>query len=159
MPYQGFNQEATPLRGPYGSPKGDLFMSATSLSLALLLLSAPTPPGAWILKCDVSPPGATPASAVRVFRLGPSLLQEWKPDTKAFGPNLCLSFQCKADSARLEGSIESPTVIFTITLDRAANEASWRTVGATGEARTSGVCTAEADKTQPAAALDDRTGS
>jgi hypothetical protein len=124
-------------------------MSPAPLLLALVLQGAPPAPGAWIMQCDVRSPEQGAAAAVRVFRVGPSLLQEWTPEHREFGPNLCLSFQCKGDHGRLEGSIVSASLIFTLSFDPQARRADWRTVGASGLKRTSGACTAEPDKAKP----------
>ena len=127
-------------------------MLTASLLLALLPVNdTPAPaPAAWILTCDVGRQAAAGApTAVRVFRVAPSLIQEWKADRKAFGPNLCLSFRCTSDRGRLEGSIESRTLVFTLTFDPQARSASWRTVGASGNARTSGPCAARAEAAAP----------
>ena len=120
-------------------------MLATSFVLAHLLLAAAPAPGAWILRCDVGAPGTAQADAVRVFRVGPALLQERKSGDDEFGPNLCHSFKCQADRDRLVASLESASVIFTVTFDPKTRRAAWRTQGATGQARTSGGCTAQRD--------------
>jgi hypothetical protein len=126
-------------------------MLAASFALASLLLAQAPAPGGWILSCDTAP--ARPGAAVqtRVFRLGPGRLQEWKADQKAFGPNLCQLFRCRADRGRLEGAIESSSVIFTITYDPQSKQASWRTTGVSGGARTSGACAARPDAAGPSA--------
>src|SRR5688572_9777316 len=116
-------------------------MLPASLLLALVLQTATPAPGAWILQCDVGSSEASAAPEVRVFRLAPSLLQEWKAENREFGPNLCLAFKCRGDRDRLEGSIETATLIFTLTFDPQARRADWRTVGASGQRRTSGICT------------------
>lgn len=96
---------------------------------------------AFIATCDVGPPGqGQQGPATRVFRVAPGSLQEWQAEHKAFGPNLCLSFSCTGERGKLEGRIESASLIFTLALDPAAKTAAWRTVGASGLARTSGTC-------------------
>lgn len=117
--------------------------------ILMLALASPTagpegrvPAGAWILRCDMPPAPSSPprADPVRVFRLAPKVFQEWQPDRRTFGPNLCLSFPCRADMARLEGVIESRTLVVTIAVDRSRRSATWRTTGASGLSRTQGAC-------------------
>lgn len=121
--------------------------------LAAALQVAAAPPagsGRWILRCEVgaSDAASTRMPAVRTFRVGPKLLQEWKASDQKFGPNLCEVFTCKADPKKLEGTINSSSLILTIKLDRVTRQASWRTVGASGMARTSGPCAARPDSGQ-----------
>jgi hypothetical protein len=123
--------------------------AAVALLLAPSAAGMASPQGAWILKCDMASP-AEAAAGVRTYRLGRNLFQEWKPDTKAFGPNLCLSFACKADSDRLEGVLSAATLTLTISLNPQTSQASWRTVGATQLGRSSGVCSAAPDTTAAA---------
>lgn len=117
-------------------------MLAASFALASLLVAQAPASGGWILTCDKAPTGPGAAAQTRTFRLGPGRLQEWKADQKVFGPNLCQVFRCRADRGRLEGAIESASVIFTITYDPQTKRASWRTTGVSGGARTSGACAA-----------------
>ena len=124
-------------------------MLAPALVLAAVLMQAASgagkAAGPWILACDV----ATPAAAAhRTFRLGPQLFQEWKPDERRFGANLCLSFKCSADRDRLEGTLSSNSLILTIQVDPARKAASWRTVGASGLSRTTGPCSIAPDTGQ-----------
>lgn len=122
-----------------------LLRSACLLAAFPLMAAAAQP--AWVATCDVSAPGqAQNPSAVRTFRVGAGLFQEWQADRKAFGPNLCLSFACRGDRGKLEGRIESASVIFTLQLDPTAKTAAWRTVGASGMSRTSGACTVRPDR-------------
>jgi hypothetical protein len=107
---------------------------------------AAVPKGPWILTCDVASPGDT-GPEHRIFRVGPKLFQEWKPDSKAFGYNMCSSFTCRTNRGKLEGQISSPSVVLTITLDPKTRQANWRTLGASGTKRTSGPCTIKADPT------------
>lgn len=118
---------------------------AVTLAMLQLAAAAPPPQERWILRCEVGAPDmpATRMPAVRTFRVGPGLLQEWKASDQAFGQNLCLVFPCKADRQRLEGTISSSSLMLTLRLDRKARTASWRTVGASGMARTSGPCAAQ----------------
>lgn len=116
-----------------------------ALAVAAILqaaAAASAPQGSWILKCEVGVPdvASTRMPAVRTFRIGPNLLQEWRPSEQKFGQNLCLVFSCRADPGRLEGTISSASVMLTIKLDSKANKASWRTVGASGMTRTTGPC-------------------
>jgi hypothetical protein len=101
------------------------------------------PSEAWILTCDMPRPEA--AADKRVFRIAPKFLAEWNASANAFGYNLCDSFPCVVRTDRLEGVISSPTVVLTISLDRAAGTAAWRAQGASGLSRTSGACAIRPD--------------
>lgn len=125
-------------------------MLATPLALASLLLAQAAPQGAWILSCDTVATGPGTAKP-RVFRLAPGQFQEWNAGQKAFGPNLCQLFRCSADRGRLQGAIESTSVIVTITYDPRSKQASWRTTGVSGGARTSGACSAKPEASPPRA--------
>jgi hypothetical protein len=114
--------------------------AVASLLLAQSASAAPGPAGPWVLSCDMG------AAAPRVFRIGPKLFQEWKPERRAFGSNLCLAFACHADRGTLEGVISSSTLILTISLDPATRQATWKTAGASGLSRTNGPCTISAEK-------------
>jgi hypothetical protein len=120
-------------------------MAAGLMSAVLQQASAAiVPQGPWILTCDVASPGESGPSQ-RIFRVGPKLFQEWKPDSKSFGYNMCSSFNCRTDRGKLEGQISSPSVVLTITLDPKARQANWRTLGAAGQKRTSGPCSIKKD--------------
>lgn len=124
-----------------------------ALAVAAILQAAAVataPQGTWILKCEVGAPdvASTRMPAVRTFRIGPKLLQEWKPSEQKFGQNLCQIFTCKADPGRLEGTISSASVMLTIKLDAKTRKASWRTVGASGMTRTTGPCAVQAQSSQ-----------
>jgi hypothetical protein len=128
---------------------------AAGMATALLLMAAGAPSAAanaWILTCNMAAPGEDPSgpNARRVFRLGRRLLQEWKPDQKQFGPNLCQSFSCIGASDRLQGVISSATLSLTISLDLATGRATWRTLGASGLRTTSGPCTVKLEEPPPA---------
>jgi len=97
---------------------------------------------AWILQCRID----STTQAVRTFRAAPRLLQEWRPDDKRFGPNLCEIFSCTADRDRLEGVMTSASLILTLRVERSSGQASWKTVGASGLKETSGPCAAEREK-------------
>lgn len=123
----------------------------TPLLAALLLAAASTPAasaGSWVLKCDISavPGGGASPAATRTFRLAPGVFQEWRASDQRFGPNLCASFSCRRTAGRLEGSISSASVILTIALEPAQRRATWRTMGASGMKRTSGLCAVEPDR-------------
>lgn len=141
-------------------------MLAPLLLLAMLAPSpasgtgsqAPALASAFILRCDMGAPTADATGGVRTFRLAPSVFQEWRADRHEFGPNLCGSFRCRADKARLEGVIESRTLILTITMDRSARSATWKTRGASGLSRTQGACTVTAEKQPAAGALKGSAG-
>jgi hypothetical protein len=114
-----------------------------ALALSLLLqASAPQPPGAFVLKCDMTGTraGWGNAEVWRTFRLAPNSFQEWKADEGKFGPNLCSSYACSADKDRLQGTIGSATLIVTVELSADRRNATWSATGASGLARSSGVC-------------------
>ncbi len=118
-------------------------MLATALLLALWAPATDTPTGdGWILRCHVDGAG----QAVRTFRVAPKELREWRPADQRFGPNLCLTFACKADRDKLEGQISSASLILTLRVDRASGQGSWSTVGASGLKQTSGPCDAQRAK-------------
>lgn len=124
-------------------------MLGRKIAIAALILSgvagaaraAAPPAGPWILTCDMPSSAAPATTAHRVFRIGPRLLQEWRPDDKRFGNNLCASFACAADRDRLEATISSPSLILTVQVDRRTGGATWRTQGASNLARSNGSCT------------------
>jgi hypothetical protein len=123
-------------------------MSVNALAPILAVaLAAAQPPVAerWILTCDIpsGPANAAQPAAPRVFRLGPKLFQEWKPDTNRFGTNLCEAFTCAADRDNLTGTLTSASVILTVTMNPASGSGGWTTTGATNLPQTQGRCTAE----------------
>jgi len=95
--------------------------------------------GAFILNCQMPSAGSAPSE--RVFRIAPRVFQEWRPADKAFGNNLCASFPCSANRDRLEGTISSASVVFTVQVDRRTGGATWRTQGASNLATSTGACT------------------
>lgn len=97
----------------------------------------------WILTCDM-PSREAPADK-RVFRLGPQLFQERNASTGSYGYNLCDAFPCAVRGDRMEGTISSTTLVLTISLDRAARQATWRAQGASGLSKSSGACSVSAD--------------
>jgi len=102
--------------------------------------------GFWILACEMPKPGGgEPADGLRTFRLGPRSFQERKPGQESFGSNLCGSFACVAEGGRMQGTISSASLILTISLDPRTRSATWRTVGASGLAETSGHCSVQPD--------------
>jgi hypothetical protein len=124
-------------------------LSVAFASIVLLMQApagAPNSPSSWIVSCDL---GSKGDAGPRVFRLGPEVFQEWKPETRSFGPNLCQSFQCLADASRLQGTIRSTTLTVTIQVEPGRQEATWQTQGASGLSRTSGACTIQPDKPSP----------
>lgn len=116
-------------------------MNSAGVLLAALLLPAAASPaqGPWIATCDVG------EAAPRIFRIGPKLFQQWKPEDGKFGSNLCLSFTCHGDGHLLSGQISSSSVILTITLDLDRKAGSWKTVGASGLSRKEGPCSVKPD--------------
>ena len=121
-------------------------------ALAALALAAAAPPApaprTFILKCETGPaaPGAPPVDPVRVFRLGTGLLQEWRPQERRFGPNLCSAFAGRRAQGSLEGTVSSASTALTLRLDPAQRNATWRVTGASGLKRTSGPCSVQAEK-------------
>jgi len=119
-------------------------MKFAGLMLAILLLgvgrAAQAAPGPWIVTCDVGQPEP------RVFRIAPRLFQEWRPERKQFGSNLCQSFACHGDRHRMEGSISSATLVFTVSLDVDRGQGSWRAIGSSGLSRRDGPCTVVVEK-------------
>jgi hypothetical protein len=128
------------------------------IALAIIALLAPGPApaatGAWILHCQIgeAPDGQGSQGGqgeVRTFRVAPKVLQEWRPADRRFGPNLCETFACKVDRARLEGVISSASLILTLRVDRDTGQGSWSTVGASGLKQTRGACRVEPEKAGP----------
>ncbi len=116
-----------------------------ALIAAAATVAAPNPAGrtALILSCDVGPGSGVKdvrASNVRVFRLAPRTFQEWNPDLRRFGNNLCQAYACSAENGRLRGAISSASLTVTVEVDPATGAGGWRTTGASGRARTSGSC-------------------
>lgn len=111
-----------------------------ALAIMLLQSSPPsTPPRqAWILECGM--PNREGQPGPRTFRLGRQLFEEWRPDEKRFGGNLCLVFQCRAEAGQYEGVISSASLILKVRAAPETGLATWSTVGASGYAKTSGVC-------------------
>jgi hypothetical protein len=131
-------------------------IDAAALGAALAIAAAPGPygEGPWILTCNMAGPNEsqTGPNAQRTFRIGRRLFQEWRPETKQFGRNLCQSLSCVGAPDKLQGVISSPTLSLTITLDLANGQASWRTLGASGLRVTSGPCTVRPDEAAPKSA-------
>jgi hypothetical protein len=102
----------------------------------------------WILTCNMPRAGedANAQNAQRVFRIGRRLFQEWRPEEKQFGRNLCQAFSCIGSPDRLQGVLSSSTLSVTVTLDLTTHRATWRTVGASGLQATSGMCSVKPDK-------------
>jgi hypothetical protein len=128
-------------------------MAAAGAALALLAAASGSAQGPWILTCSVAGPAGAPAAAAtsRVFRIGTGLLQEWRPAEHEFGTNLCLAHPCVAEKGRLEGVISSASLILTIGLNPENGTATWRTVGASNLAATSGTCAMKLDTAKPKA--------
>jgi hypothetical protein len=120
------------------------------LSLAVFLGVAAAAPsqGPWILTCNMAGPNeaASSPNAQRVFRIGPQLFQQWLPQKNAFGRNLCISHRCERAADHLGGTISSPSLVLTVTLDLTRGTASWRTQGASNLRTNSGPCTVGPDK-------------
>jgi hypothetical protein len=125
---------------------------AAGMAAVLALAPAAAPPtGPWILTCDMAAPsdGQAASPSQRVFRIAPRVFQEWSPDSKRFGPNLCAAYSCARAPGRLEGTISSSTLNLTISLDLATRRGAWRTEGASGLSRTSGACAAKPEQPRP----------
>lgn len=120
----------------------------TALALALTLTAAGAPAqGPWILACNMAGPEEDQSgpNAHRMFRIGPQLFQAWNATANQFGPNLCASYSCRGDRARLEGEISTSTLVLTISLDLATHQGAWRTTGASNLRATHGPCSVKAD--------------
>lgn len=84
----------------------------------------------------------------RIFRLAPDNFQEWKADEKRFGANLCRNFKCVRSAEKLEGTVQSSSVSYTIGIDRNTRAGYWRSQGATGFSESSGACRETTDPAQ-----------
>ena len=124
-------------------------MMTLGLALAALLLEAASgaapAPKSWILRCDIPQPrtAAPGAPTMRTLRIAPKVLQEWRPAEQKFGPNLCRSYACRTTGNGLEGQVSSASLVFSVQVDPSRTRATWRTMGASGLKKTSGVCSIE----------------
>ena len=106
------------------------------------------------LSCDIPAPMGIEGSATaapsgpRIFRIAPGSFSEWDQDERAFGPSLCEAFTCKADAQRLEGTITSASIIYTIGVDHTTGVGYWRAKGASNLPRNEGTCSLIADPTR-----------
>jgi hypothetical protein len=80
---------------------------------------------------------ATPT--VRTFRISAGSFQEWDADLKAFGGNLCQAYACVRAAGRMEGTIGSASVTYTVGIVSGGG-AYWRAAGATRLASDHGAC-------------------
>lgn len=128
-------------------------MAPSNLVVAtlLLLLQAWPPPASprnlWILECDM--PGRDGLPGPRVFRLGQQRFEEWRPDEKRFGGNMCAVFPCRRDEGSYEGIISSASLILTVRASPETGLATWSTIGASGFKKTSGTCQIRPDTGAP----------
>ena len=105
------------------------------------------------LSCDIPTPmgieGSAPAAPIgpRIFRIAPGSFSEWDPEEHTFGPSLCDAFTCSADAQRLEGTITSASIIYTIGVDHTTGVGYWRAKGASNLPRNEGTCSLIADPT------------
>lgn len=110
--------------------------------LAVMAQAAAPPP--VTLSCSIparAVAGAPPVPPVeRIFRVGQGSFQEWDVATGKFGGNLCGAFACRKTPDRLEGTIGSASVTYTIGMIPGAKTGYWRAVGATGFAAKEGAC-------------------
>ncbi|MET0293528.1 MAG: hypothetical protein ABW042_00805 [Phenylobacterium sp.] len=121
---------------------------APLVALSMMLLPAPSAQRLerfWVLRCDLGPSVDPSTPRVRVFRIGPGVLQEWRAGSDRFGSTMCSTLTCKVSPQRLEGSVGSASLILTIRMDPATRQASWSTVGASGLKQVQGGCAVEAD--------------
>ena len=106
------------------------------------------------LSCDIPTPmgieGSAPAAPIgpRIFRIAPGSFSEWDPEEHTFGPSLCDAFTCSADAQRLEGTITSASIIYTIGVDHTTGVGYWRAKGASNLPRNEGTCSLIADPTR-----------
>lgn len=103
------------------------------------------------LSCDIPSPigiegsaGAAPIGP-RFFRIAPGSFSEWNSRYHEFGPSLCEAFTCIADAQRLEGTITSASMVYSIGVDRTTGRGYWRAKGASNLPRTEGTCSLIAD--------------
>lgn len=105
-----------------------------------------------VMTCAMTRPSTAPPGAAkpiireeRTFRIGPDRLEEWRPEDRRYGPNLCAAFGCAGNADRTEGTIGSASVTYTIGVDHRSGSGYWRSVGASGRSETQGVCRQVAD--------------
>lgn len=121
----------------------------TSLFAAIGLCIALQANAAWsqparVLSCDIPAqlgsigPATTGQAQPRIFRLSPNRFEEWSAADREFGPNLCETFPCKSDAQRLEGTITTASVAYSIGVDQEG--AHWRAKGASNLPRNQGPC-------------------
>lgn len=123
---------------------GYLALALSAVAIAPIPEPARAAAGYAVLTCDMTS-ASDPAAAQRIFRIAPHSLQEWKASQREFGSNLCLAHTCSVDKRRLTGTISSSSLTITVTLERAAQHATWRAVGASGLSKSSGTCTVGPD--------------
>ena len=131
-------------------------ITAAALPCLLLVLGAATArtQAPHVLSCEIPAPiTATAASdakpAPRIFRLSKGRFEAWNPQEQAFSENLCEVFTCTARADRLEGSLSSASVVYTVGVDAGTGRAYWRVLGASNLPRAEGSCEAVADPTRP----------
>jgi hypothetical protein len=100
---------------------------------------------AVVLACNIPANPAKAAAAAappaeRVFRIAPGSLQEWGAAQQRFGQNLCLAYACARSPTRVEGSISTATVSYTVGIDYSTHSGYWRAAGASGLKTTEGSC-------------------
>jgi hypothetical protein len=121
-------------------------MIAALLSgLALLAqTTSAVQPGTKIVSCDLPAPvtgaAARPTPAPRVFEIGAGMLREWNTVAQQFGPNLCATYSCSKTKGRIEGSISSSSVKYSVGIETATGDPYWRATGASGLAKPYGAC-------------------
>lgn len=93
-----------------------------------------------VLACRLPAAGAVAAPPERLFRVAPGSFQEWDAVQRKFGANLCAAYSCAKAADRLEGTIGSASVTYTVGVVHATGEAYWRAAGATGLATDHGPC-------------------
>ena len=126
-----------------------LIGAAGVAQLSVIAAANPTA-GYAILTCDMAS-AADSASTQRVFRIGPGSLQEWKPEGRGFGSNLCGPFTCAVEEGRETAEIHSASLTVTLTLMRGDRQATWRALGASGLSKPQGTCAVGPDTPEAAA--------
>jgi hypothetical protein len=120
-----------------------MLMYASLLSGLAVLAQAAAPPPVT-LSCSLPAramaggPAAPPVE--RIFRVGQGSFQEWDVAAGKFGGNLCGTFTCRKTPDRVEGTIGSASVTYTIGMVTGTTSGYWRALGASGFAAKEGVC-------------------
>lgn len=112
-------------------------MHAALLSGLVVMAQAAGPPSPVFLACSMPANGVT---AERIFRVAPGSFQEWDAAKQDFGKNFCEAFACSKTPERMEGSISSASVSYTVGIVNDTGEGYWRAAGASGLSANKGAC-------------------